>query len=93
MNNMYVYCTVVLVPGDHLCSYREHLNYFCPFYVTCASVRLNYVQCSLLPSDGIPWNSDVQPSDVTHHLGAVRGTPTWSCDRTDVPELYVRYIF
>jgi hypothetical protein len=88
---MYVYCKVVLVFGDPLCSYRGH-NHFCHFYIICASVRLNSVQCSFLPSEGIPWNSSVQPSDITHHLVAVRGTPTWECDRTDVPKVYIRNI-
>jgi len=42
----------------------------------------------LLSSDHGLWNSTAFPSDVTCHLVAVRGTPTWQCGiwilRTDI---------
>jgi hypothetical protein len=42
---MFLHYTVALVPGDPLRRYSGHLNYFCPLYIICASVRLNSVQC------------------------------------------------
>ena len=64
----YEFCSLVLVPGDPLRTNRGHLNYLCPLYTICASMRLNYLQCSILPSGDIPRNSSVQPSEVRCHL-------------------------
>lgn len=71
-----VYYTAVLVLGVPLRSYHAVLNKWCPLCIICASVRPNSVYWRLLPSGGRPWNSSIQPSDVTCHLVAVRGTKT-----------------
>jgi hypothetical protein len=41
----------------------------------------------VVSSPAIRWRSvelNCQPSDVTCHLVAVRETPVWVCDRTDI---------
>jgi len=80
---MYVYSTVVLVPGDPLRSYIGHANWLRPLYIICPFVKLNSVCCRPLPYDGFSWNSNVQPSNVTCILVAVYETPTLECDRVD----------
>ena len=80
---MYVYSTVLLVLGDPLRSYIGHVNWLRPLYITCPFVKLNSVCRRSLPYGGVPWNSNVQPSNVTCILVAVYETPSLECDRVD----------
>jgi hypothetical protein len=79
---LYVYYTVVLyiVNVETLMSGVRYI-----------SIRLNYAYYLLLPSGGVSWNSKVQASDVTCHLVAVRGKPTWECDR-DIAKVTIRFV-
>jgi hypothetical protein len=56
---MYVYYTLVLVPGDCLRSYRGNPNQLLQLYIICEFPTLNYVYWHLLPYGGRPWNSTV----------------------------------
>ena len=49
----------------------------------------------VVSSPAIWWRSlelSIQPSDVTCHLEAVRGTLLWECDRTEIAKVYIRYV-
>jgi hypothetical protein len=67
-NNVYRF---ISAPREPLCNYR--------YRSSAKSVRLNSVHWRLLPTCGGPWNSNVQPSDITCHLEAVRRTVHWKC--------------
>ena len=84
---MYLYYTVVLVPGNPLHNYHGNHDYLCQY----TSMRLNCV----VSSPAIWWHSvelSVQPSDVTCHLMAVHGTPMWQSRRTEIAKVCTRYV-
>jgi hypothetical protein len=46
------------------------------------------MQCRLLSSGGVPWDSNFRPGNLTCYLVVLHGTPTWECDRTDFVKIY-----